>query len=78
MYAIIETGSKQYRVAVGDTLEIERLEVEKGQTHTFNHVFVGFSNAGRKRPSGRPTWHRLPWWPTWWIIFAVRRKWRSK
>jgi large subunit ribosomal protein L21 len=38
MYAIIETGSKQYRVAVGDTLEIERLAVEKGQTHTFNHV----------------------------------------
>ena len=38
MYAIIETGSKQYRVAAGDTLEIERVEAKKGQTHTFDHV----------------------------------------
>jgi large subunit ribosomal protein L21 len=38
MYAIIETGSKQYRVAAGDTLEIERVGTEKGQTHTFEHV----------------------------------------
>jgi large subunit ribosomal protein L21 len=40
MYAIIETGSKQYRVAPGDTVEIERLETEKGQTFTFNHVLM--------------------------------------
>jgi large subunit ribosomal protein L21 len=38
MYAIIETGSKQYRVAVGDTLEIERVPTEKGQTYAFDHV----------------------------------------
>ncbi len=30
-YAIVETGGKQYRVATGDTLEIERLDVEAGQ-----------------------------------------------
>jgi len=30
-YAIVETGGKQYRVAAGDTLEIERLDVEAGQ-----------------------------------------------
>jgi hypothetical protein len=29
-YAIIETGGKQYRVAVGDTLSIEKLSVEPG------------------------------------------------
>jgi large subunit ribosomal protein L21 len=40
MYAIIETGSKQYRVAAGDTLEIERVATEKGQTHTFDHVLL--------------------------------------
>jgi len=40
MYAIIETGSKQYRVAAGDTLEIERVETEKGQTHSFDHVLL--------------------------------------
>jgi large subunit ribosomal protein L21 len=40
MYAIIETGSKQYRVAAGDTVEIERVETEKGQTYTFDHVLL--------------------------------------
>ena len=30
-YAIVETGGKQYRVAAGDTLEIEHLDVEAGQ-----------------------------------------------
>ncbi len=40
MYAIIETGSKQYRVAAGDTLEIERVATEKGQTYTFDHVLL--------------------------------------
>ena len=52
MYAIIETGSKQYRVAAGDTLEIERLAVEKGQTHTFNHVL--FVNNEGKSTFGSP------------------------
>ncbi|MGD1085061.1 MAG: 50S ribosomal protein L21 [Verrucomicrobiota bacterium] len=46
MYAIIETGSKQYRVAAGDTLEIERVAAEKGQTCTFDHVLL-VSNEGR-------------------------------
>jgi len=46
MYAIIETGSKQYRVAAGDTLEIERVKAEKGQTFTFDHVLF-LSNEGK-------------------------------
>jgi large subunit ribosomal protein L21 len=40
MYAVIETGGKQYRVAPGDTLEIERLEVEAGRPYTFNRVLL--------------------------------------
>ena len=40
MYAVIETGSKQYRVAAGDTVEVERLEVEAGQTYTFDRVLL--------------------------------------
>ena len=32
MYAIIETGGKQYRVEPGATLEIEALDAEEGQT----------------------------------------------
>lgn len=31
MYAVIATGGKQYRVAEGDTLEVERLGVESGE-----------------------------------------------
>ncbi|HXJ56341.1 MAG TPA: 50S ribosomal protein L21 [Candidatus Dormibacteraeota bacterium] len=40
MYAVIETGGKQYRVAPGDTLEVEYLEVEPGQTYTFDRVLL--------------------------------------
>ena len=40
MYAVLETGSKQYRVTAGDTLEIERLEVEPGQSYTFDRVLL--------------------------------------
>ena len=40
MYAVLETGSKQYRVAAGDTLEIERLEIEAGKPVTFDRVLL--------------------------------------
>ncbi len=39
-YAIIETGGKQYRVAVGDTLAIEKLPVESGSEITFDRVLM--------------------------------------
>jgi large subunit ribosomal protein L21 len=40
MYAILETGGKQYRVTAGETLRIERVAVEAGQTYTFNRVLL--------------------------------------
>jgi large subunit ribosomal protein L21 len=40
MYAVLETGSKQYRVVAGDTLEIERLAVEAGKPVTFDRVLL--------------------------------------
>ena len=40
MYAVIETGGKQYRVTPGDTLEVERLPAESGQSFTFDHVLM--------------------------------------
>jgi large subunit ribosomal protein L21 len=40
MYAVLETGSKQYRVNSGDTLEIERLEIEAGQPVTFDRILL--------------------------------------
>ena len=32
MYAVIRTGGKQYRVAPGDVLQVEKLEGDPGQT----------------------------------------------
>ena len=32
MYAIVKTGGKQYKVAVGDKLNIEKLDAEVGAT----------------------------------------------
>ncbi len=46
LYAVLETGSKQYRVAAGDTLEIERLTVDAGQPVTFDRVLF-VSNDGK-------------------------------
>lgn len=53
MYAVLETGSKQYRVAAGDTVEVERLAVEAGQPVTFERVLL-VSNDG-KVSVGAPT-----------------------
>lgn len=40
MYAVVETGGKQYRVAAGDKLEVEKLPVEAGQSYTFDKVLL--------------------------------------
>ncbi|TYO98022.1 50S ribosomal protein L21 [Desulfallas thermosapovorans] len=40
MYAIIETGGKQYRVSEGDTLYIEKLPAEVGETYEVNKVLA--------------------------------------
>ena len=53
MYAVLETGSKQYRVSAGDTLQIERLAVEAGQPFTFDRVLL-VNNDG-KLSVGAPT-----------------------
>ena len=53
MYAVIETGSKQYRVSAGDTLQVERLAVEAGQPVSFDRVLL-VNNDG-KLSVGSPT-----------------------
>ena len=40
MHAIIVTGGKQYKVAEGDTLFIEKLPVEAGENVTFDKVLA--------------------------------------
>jgi large subunit ribosomal protein L21 len=45
MIAIIKTGGKQYKVAVGTKIKVEKLEAEIGSTLTFETLFVGDEKA---------------------------------
>ena len=40
MYAVISSGGKQYRVQPGETIHVERLEVEVGQNVKFDEVLA--------------------------------------
>ena len=40
MYAIIATGGKQYKVSEGDVIKVEKLDVEAGNTVTFDQVIA--------------------------------------
>lgn len=46
MYAVIETGSKQYRVAEGDVIEVEKLPVEIGKKVEFERVLMVSDETG--------------------------------
>lgn len=39
-YAIIKTGSKQYKVSVGDKLDVEKIELKEGEWATFDQVLA--------------------------------------
>ena len=52
MYAVIETGGKQYRVEVGTELEVELLDVEPGKTITIDRVLLVAD--GDESTIGRP------------------------
>ena len=47
MYAIIATGGKQYKVAEGDVIKVEKLDVEVGSEVTFDQV-IAVSNDSLK------------------------------
>ena len=40
MYAIIETGGKQYKVEAGQAVYVEKLDVEAGEQVTFSDVLL--------------------------------------
>ena len=48
MFAIIETGGKQYKVNEGDIIFIEKLDVTEGETVTFDRVMAVSANDGLK------------------------------
>jgi len=52
MFAVIKTGGKQYKVAEGDELVIEKLEIEAGKDVTFDSVLM--LGDGKKVTIGEP------------------------
>ncbi len=52
MFAVIKTGGKQYKVAEGDELVIEKLEIEAGKDVTFDSVLM--LGNGKKVTIGEP------------------------
>lgn len=52
-YAVIRTGGKQYRVAPGDLVRVERLPGDVGSEIRFDEVLVTSDDAGVR--IGRPT-----------------------
>ena len=45
MYAIIATGGKQYKVAEGDIIKVEKLGAEAGESYTFDQVLAVSDNG---------------------------------
>ena len=52
MYAVIETGGKQYRVQEGDIISVEKLGLSEGEKVTFDQVLMVSGDAGVK--AGNP------------------------
>jgi large subunit ribosomal protein L21 len=50
MYAVIRAGGKQYRVAPGDVVKMEKLPAANGDTVEFNDVLAVSSEAGKIGP----------------------------
>jgi len=47
-YAIFKTGGKQYRVAEGDKIDVEKLDLEVGSSKTFEDVLLYSGDGGVK------------------------------
>ncbi|RLB43765.1 MAG: 50S ribosomal protein L21 [Deltaproteobacteria bacterium] len=52
MYAVIQTGGKQYRVEPGDQIHIEKIPGQSGQEVTFDKVLL--ASDGNEVKVGRP------------------------
>jgi large subunit ribosomal protein L21 len=46
MYAVIQSGGKQYRVATGDVIQVEKLEVAAGETVNIDQVLMVSDDQG--------------------------------
>jgi len=55
MYAVIQTGGKQYRVEPGSTVVVEKLDGDKGTPVVFDQVLLVSSGDGGSVTVGKPT-----------------------
>ncbi len=54
MFAVIETGGKQYLVKAGDVLKVEKLDVEAGKEVVFDKVLLTADENGENVKLGNP------------------------
>lgn len=54
-YAIIKTGGRQYRVAEGDTIDVDLLDAEPGKTASFEVIMHVDGDKISHSPSGKVT-----------------------
>ena len=52
MYAVIKTGGKQYKVASGDVIKVEKLAGAEGSEIVFNEVLAMGDNVGKPFVAG--------------------------
>jgi large subunit ribosomal protein L21 len=52
MFAVIRTGGKQYRVAKGDVLDVERLPGDAGAAVSFGEVLMAGGKIGAPTLAG--------------------------
>ena len=59
MYAVIKTGGKQYRVAEGDLVKVEKIAGKIGDVVEFKEILLVAN--GEKVDIGRPHLYTAPW-----------------
>ncbi len=52
MFAVMQTGGKQYKVSVGDTIYVEKLDLEVGKEIKFDQVLMTANKIGNPFVSG--------------------------
>lgn len=56
MYAVVETGGKQYKMAVGDVIKVEKLNAQDGEKVVLDKVIMVVDDEGNlKLGSGKVT-----------------------
>lgn len=71
MYAIVATGGKQYRVSVGDLVDVEKIDKPVGENVELNRVLMTIADNGEVQ-SGKPILEDVS------VIGRVMRQYKDK